>query len=394
MNPILFLFGCRRLRADAVNAPGMLNLCLEKSIPFCDFQGGEDGSVSILCPWRGAGRIKRLADERGIAVSALEVGGLPRYLWRLKGRFGLLLGALAASLLLGLASGVVWDVRVSGNTTVSAGEVIRELDACGFGVGSRLSGVDTDALENRVLLRSDRLSWISIQLDGTVARVQVVERVEKAETPKTKPANLVAAQGGQIELLELYRGESVVHIGQAVQKGELLVSGVYDSQTRGYRYTRAAGRVLARVEHRITVEIPLQYLEKQVTEDRISEIELNFFQKKMKIFKSTGNGEGACDIIEEVNGFSKWGLQNLPISFTKYIQRYYEEIPTTRTSEQALAEAYRVLDERLAELSSDMQLLRKDISTTLTDEALILECTVLVIENIAEQVEFEVEGEP
>ncbi len=394
MNPILFLFGYRRLHADAVNAPGMLNLCLERSISFCDFRGGEDGGVSICCPLRGASILQKQAAERGIAVSVLETGGLPSYLWRLRGRVGLLLGSVIAILLLVMASDVVWDVRVSGNQTVSAGEVIEELRACGFGVGSRLSRVDTDALENRVLLRSDRLSWISVQLDGTVARVQVLERVERGDAPKTDPANLVATRDGQIEGLEVLRGEIVVSIGQAVQKGDLLVSGIYDSQTQGYRYTRAAGQVFARTEHRITVEIPLSYSEKHYTGEKIGAIHLNFFEKKLKIFKNTGNGEGGCDIIEVVNGFSGWGLPNVPISITKEIRRSYELIPATRTHEEALDEAYRVLETKLLELSSDMQLLRKDLSTTLTEDALILECVVLGIENIAEQVEFEVKESP
>ena len=40
------------------------------------------------------------------------------------------------------------------------------------------------------------------------------------------------------------------------------------------------------------------------------------------------------------------------------------------------------------------QLLRKDISTTLTESALILDCTVLCIENIAVQSEFEIVERP
>ena len=34
--------------------------------------------------------------------------------------------------------------------------------------------------------------------------------------------------------------------GQVVDKGDLLISGIYDSKTVGVRYTRAAGEIMAR----------------------------------------------------------------------------------------------------------------------------------------------------
>ena len=65
-----------------------------------------------------------------------------------------------------------------------------------------------------------------------------------------------------------------------------------------------------------------------------------------------------------------------------------------RTPEQALELAYAQLARELGALSGGTQLLRKDISTTLTEGSLILDCTVLCIEDIAMQVEFEIVEEP
>ena len=90
----------------------------------------------------------------------------------------------------------------------------------------------------------------------------------------------------------------MVGIGQAVKKGELLVSGIYDSQTEGYRFTRAAGEVLARTERSFVAEIPFTQSVKQPKETKITEIRLNFFNFSLKIFKSTGNITDSCDIIE------------------------------------------------------------------------------------------------
>ncbi len=390
MNVTLWLFGYARLHADAASAPRMLNFCLENEIGFSDFQGEADGSVTISCLLPAANKIRTFAASQGFFVTLEKKGGLPCLLWQRKKRWGLILGAMVSLFLLVLSERFVWDVRVLGNDKMTAGEVISELEACGFGIGSYLPGFYAGELENRVLLESDRLSWISIHMEGTVAMVQVVERTERDDAGTKLPANLIATADGQIEGIELYRGDCLVKIGQAVRKGELLVSGVYDSQTVGYRYTRAAGKILARTERIIRVEIPLDYTEKQYLREKIGSIDLNFFQKNMKIYKSTGNETGACDIIEEVKGLSGWGLANVPIRLSVQRYRYYEENAARHTEEEALALAYEKLASELANFSTDSTLLSKKITTSITDAAVILECRVTCMENIAQQVEFEV----
>ena len=390
MNPILFLFGFCRISADAVNAPRLLNLCLENSFPFARFRGREDGGISFLCPLLTAKKLLQLAETRQILLEADRHGGLPLSLLRRMKRYGLILGGICAVLLLFFSGRYVWDVRVTGNEKMTTSEVIAELNECGFGVGSSLRRFHAGELENRVLLQSDDLAWLSIHIDGTVAMVQVLERVERPEDTPAKPANLIASCDGQIESVELLRGDCVVKVGQAVRAGELLVSGVYDSQTVGVRFTRAAGRILARIEHHYQVEIPLETTQKVYSEEKKSGIWLNFFQKTVKIFKSTGNEVGTCDIIKREKRFAGLGLQNIPVWMTVETCRFYEEIPVRRTEEQALLLAYEALASELESLSADTQLLRKEITTTLTDNSVILQCTVLCIENIAVQSEFEV----
>ena len=390
MNPILFLFGFCKISADAVNASRLLNLCLENSFSFSRFRGREDGGISFLCPLLTAKKLLQLAEERTIVLEVSRYGGLPLSLLRRTKRYGLIVGGICATLLLFFSGRYVWDVRVTGNERLTGSEVLEELSACGFGIGSPLRGFHAGELENRVLLQSDDLAWLSVHIDGTVAMVQVLERVERPEDTPVKPANLIASCDGQIESVELLRGDCVVKVGQAVRSGELLVSGVYDSQTVGVRFTRAAGRILARTEHHYQIEIPLETTQKVYTEEKKSGIWLNFFQKSVKIFKSTGNEGGSCDIIKREKSFAGIGLQNIPVWLTVETSRFYEEIPVKRTEEQALLLAYESLAKELESLSADAQLLRKEIATTLTDRSVILDCTVLCIEDIAVQSEFEV----
>ena len=390
MNPILFLFGYYKISADPLSATRLLNLCLEYRFSFSHFEGEEDGSVSFCCPAMTARKLLSIAAEREISVKTERIGGLPALLFRRIRRYGLLLGAFCGALLIFFSGQFVWDIRITGNETMERREILEELQACGFGIGSPIKGFSAGELENRVLLQSDSLSWISVYLDGTVAKVQVLERVTPSEDTSKKPANLVATRDGQIESIELFRGDCMVKIGQAVRAGELLVSGIFESQTQGLRFTRAAGTVLARTERSYRVEIPLETTQKVYSAEKKSGIWLNFFQKSLKIFKSTGNVVGDCDIIIMENHFSGLGLQELPVWLTVETCRYYEEIPIRRTEEEALELAYEQLSTEMSELSEGSQLLRKEIVTIVTDRSVILDCVVLCVENIAEQSEFDV----
>ena len=391
MNVFLLFFGGRRIQAPADSATAFLDLCLRYGVSYSDFSYDDTGAILVSCSLFTARRLQRLCLERGIAISLQGSVGLPSLCYRYRKRAGLFLGILLAVGMTVLSQKFVWDVRVTGNVTLTETEVLEELERCGFGVGSYIPTFRAGELENRVLIRSDRIAWISVYLDGTVARVQVVERdaAPPAEDP-SRPANLVAAFDGQIESLELYRGNCLVSVGQAVKKGDLLVSGVYDSQTVGVRYTRASGRVMARAWQKIKVEIPLVYEEKVYGEGKKGDVFLNFFGFSTKILKSTGNLMGSCDIIEVEKAFDWLGGVSLPMGYTVTTYLPYELRTRERSYEEALTLAYEALEDRLGELSKDVLLLKKSVFTTLTETSVVLECDLLCLMNIAEQVEFEI----
>ena len=392
MRAVLFLSGYRRISTDPENAARLLDLCFLEGISYNGFCNESDGGISFCVSLSTAKRLFLLCERRKIAVTVSHGEGLPCLLWRYRRRVGLMLGAFISVILLVLSQRFVWDVRVKGNETMSEVEILEELRACGFGVGSYIPDLDAPTLENRVLIASDRISWISIHMEGTVAVVQVIEHKPPApaETDTKKPANLIAACDGQIEYLQLYRGAPVVVVGQAVKKGELLVSGIYDSALDGYRYTRAAGMVMARTKHTVTVEIPLSYEEKVALSPKTDEMWLYFFDFSLKFYKSTGNEGVSCDIIKEDKELDFLGLCDLPISIGVVKRIPYEMRAASRTHEEALDLAYAELDARIRLLCEDAELLDKRVSTTLTDNAVVLECTVSCLENIALQQDFEI----
>ena len=96
------------------------------------------------------------------------------------------------------------------------------------------------------------------------------------------------------------------------------------------------------------------------------------------------------DIIEADRVFGLPLRYPIPIWVTVMQMHPYILQARTRSNEEASALAYAALEQALASLSEQTQLLQKRIRVTVTDTAFCLECTVECIEDIAVQSEFEI----
>lgn len=338
-----------------------------------------------------AARFFRCCKEEGISPRTVRLGGMPHWLRLYRRRFGMLIGILLGTAILISSSRVLWDIRISGNERMTVRQVRRELAASGLHIGMPLAALDVKDMEMQIQLDSDRISWVSLNMSGTVVYAEIRELVPAPDRAPLQPANLVARCEGIVEGLEIFAGNTVVKVGQAVQQGELLVSGIYDSQALGWRVTRAAGKVLARTRHEFLVEIPWKYEQKVYTGERISQKKMFFFEKEIKLFKNSSILGASCDKINKVDSFTLANGVSLPFSVGTEQYFPYEYREAVRDHAQAQALAYDELGRQIAHALPDAVLLKKDITVALTDEAFEIRCTVHALEDIAEVKEFSVD---
>ena len=390
MNHSYLILGYAVLCLPRTCAEEVLNLCMYNGIPYLD--GGSDETNLRLCLRSAqARRLCRLMDARELSYTIEKRGGMPLLFARLLCRPGLIAGILCAICIIAASECFVFDVRVSGNSTLTASEVKQMLADQGFGLGSFIPGVDTDRLENRVMLASDKIAWMSVNIKGNVANVELIEQRLPAPAQTLLPAHVVAGRSGEIVMVELYRGNVLVAAGQQVKKGELLIAGVYDSPTHGFRFTRAAGKVFARTVLEFSVHVPYEYEEKVYTGEILEKKSLIFFSFPIKVFQSTGNWGTVCDKIDIVDNYSPVAGVQLPLCV--HTERYmpYEMQTKRRDADAALALAHRQLSEEIAHTLLDGEMLAKQIRTEIGEDGVTLYATVSCIFNIAQTQEFEID---
>lgn len=378
------------LSGKQCHATAVLNLLLQNSIPYISM-GNRGECFCLTMSYRAARRLLCLCEAEGLAFDIVSCSGLPD-LWRRYGkRAGLAVGSLLAALLLFFSSRIVWDVRITGNEALGEGEIRAMLEESGLGIGTYLPNLDTDLVESRLLLSHREVCWISVNIRGTTANVEILE-TEKGHDTDSAAANLVAARDGLIERIEAYDGNVCVKVGDAVKAGDVLASGIYEGGDGALRTTRADGRIFARTVRYFEVEIPIATTQKVYTGRSWNEKSIKFFTNRIKVFANTGNAGATCDIIYYDRMLTLPDGAVIPIGMETVRYLEYREEPVTLRIEEAMDRAFAALEAQLGVFVSETgaELLRKTITCDPGEQAFRLMCTVVCIEDIARVEEIDI----
>lgn len=386
---LLYIFGENYFTANINDATGILNLCMDYRVVYRGFHCIDKETVGFYCSSYSSLVLERLCRKNGIKIKKCGSRGIPPAIWRYRNRVGILIGMLLALMIVTVSDDYIWDIKVSGNETVTYSRVIEALSARGLTVGSKIKELDVDKIKTNVMVDNEDISWMTINVIGTVAHVQIRDRKEPLPPAPLKPANIVASRDGQIEYLEVFHGEAAVRSGEAVRKGDILISGIHDFKLGGFGVTRANGRVYAITEHTLEVEVPYDYVKKNYYDTKKSELSLIFFSKNIKLLKNGGNYSEFCDTIEGVDMMELPGGIRLPIGIRRVSFNYYTLTEEKYTAEEAMEIAYYRLEQKIADSLREVSILRKNIKAEIGDSSYKLVCYIQCIEDIAEVREFD-----
>lgn len=383
----LFLLGFHRFFVSGESAAVFFDACRRRGLhPRGVGRTGE--GVVFLATSAGARSFLEVAAQVGASLEERGVGGVPHLFCRLVRRPGLLLGLVLSLALFVAAHFFLFEVEITGLEGLDEGEVRAELAAVGLYPGRFLPRLDTDGVEAALRQGDGRISFVTVNRTGTVAHVQIKESVEGEKAPSGIPANLVAKRDGVITSPLVFEGECLVREGDVVREGQLLVSGISDTANHGFRVTRAAGKILARVSETYTVRVPYSFEEKVPTGRKECEVSLFFFQLGGKVFKNSRKDIMLCDIIEDM-GWLSLGGKRLPLGFLLTTRTEYTLTPATRNVTKARALAFSELELLLSKESAGRALLGKTVEIAVDGEGVVLYCTACWEEDIAATVEFE-----
>ena len=340
---VWFMQGYVRARICGASPEWALEKLSDARIAFLEPVRQDDFTICLLLLKKDVSKAALAAQRAMCELEVLEEHGVQKSLGGLFRR-----KAFAALLLLCMAGAIaipkfVFFYEVVGNETVPDAQIIRALKTLGVGFGTYGPNIHPQELKNKMLLLIPELQWFTVQQSGMRARIIVRERPENLPVEERRaPMNVVAAKDGVITSVSSLEGNCLCAPGQAVKKGQVLISAYTDLEFTT-RVSAALGEVYAETLTHKRVICPETVLTKQLNGEAGRSVSLLVGEKRWNIFANGGNFTGKCDKITKTSMLTLPGGLQLPLGLEIVEYRGYDAVERQMQPEQAET----VLQERL-----------------------------------------------
>lgn len=375
--------GSALVKVSGASVSILLSRCASSGIELMSATPGDAYTLLLRLPYRQLPQLENLAARSMCSIQVESTAGAVRLRAVLRRRLAVFLCLLLALGAVFWSKAYIWEIQVSGNDTVTTGEILDALEQCGVETGACWLGFTSDSIRSRMLVLLPELSWMTVNIYGSRAEVIVRERIPKPEMlEEDSPADLVAARSGVITNVLALAGQEQVKEGQAVMQGETLVSGAIADIHGQTRTVHAFGEVRASTYYELTAVSPAQKAEKIYSGRERSRWALVIGDKRINFYGNSSNYDDSCDKIYSVYKLEIKGLFSLPVSLVREKSVYYETAPAAADEKLMYEQMKTVLRSRLPDGETD-EVRAAAYSQTRTEDMLTVCLRAECEENIA-----------
>ena len=270
-------------------------------------------TATLTIPRRKYTHLKKICDKHGDTLRSGKKSGI---YWNFRAftmRPVLILGAVLILTAICYLPSRVFFVEVEGNTRIPARQIVAAAEDCGIRFGASRWAVRSERIKNSLLGALPELQWAGVNTYGCVAKISVRERSvpEESRIPSGY-GNIVALCDGVVTSCTATGGNLLCKPGQAVTKGEVLISGYTDCGIC-IRLTQAQGEVYAETLRSVTVVCPGIYRQKTDISDVKRKISLLIGKKRINLWKDSGISDATCGRMYEEYYITLPGGFRLPL---------------------------------------------------------------------------------
>lgn len=272
-------------------------------------------TVCFSIPRRQYMLLQNVCERSGDKIRIISNKGLFWTVARLKKRMLLLVGSLIMVLSMFLLPTRVFFFEVEGNVSVATNQILEKASSCGLHFGASRRGVRSERVKNALLASVPELQWVGVNTRGCTAIITVRERNRSENTAhKNGVSRIVATRDGVIKQITVTQGNTLCTVGQAVQAGEILVSGYTDCGIR-ILAQRSQAEILAQTVREISVVTPSLASVRGIKTGSTAKYGLIIGKKRINFYNDSGNSDTSCVKIYEEKPWVLPGGFQLPVSF-------------------------------------------------------------------------------
>ncbi|NMB26578.1 MAG: sporulation protein YqfD [Tissierellia bacterium] len=381
-----YLRGYVIIRVEGLTLERFLNLAITSDIYLWDIKRVDYTVLEIKVTIEGFKALKEVVKRVGCRVELIDKKGVPFILYRLKHRKMLGFGIVIFLGLFIFLSSLIWSIEIIGNEEIKTGDIIKVLEKENIKSGIIKYNIDKDYMKHLLLDEFNNISFLSIETKGTKLIIEVKEQdlpPEKIDTDT--PCNIVATKKGVIVKTIARCGNSVVHKGDVVKKGQTLITGVIsDEYSEEYILVHAEGEVLAKTVYSYRLDEPIVKLIEEETGKVYERWELKIGKKGIQFFKGDIPFENYNETVREVKLFQN-GI-HLPF---KILVHEYRELETKEIKQNIdflkKSTHIKAVEKVNKQLSAKVQIESKDVKYYIEDGILSTYVVIEAIEDIGEK---------
>ena len=369
---------------------GFINQCFEEKINIQNLKIKNE-ELSGECLAREYIKLHGIARKNGGKTRVIKKHGFIFPLLKLKNRWGLFVGGILFICIISFLSGFIWNIEIIGNSKISESEIVEFLDKNNLRRGVPWRSVEKDKIENLMLASFDDCAWVQINELKTTARIEINETIKKPQITPKKTANLKAKKDGHIVKASVTNGWQVARVGDSVTKGDLLISGIYESEKKkGNQFAHASGEYIAEVKESFSLTVSRKQSYKSYKEERIFK-RLCFFGIEIPLYFLPYEAKNTE--LEAECSYLKLGGNELPIGIITIKERRYTVKSRLLSDSELQKLAENETKKKLEEEFSDCEIKKKNLKTAINADEAKISGELICLEDIGETVEIKIRKE-
>lgn len=378
------------------NAQKLYKLIDEYDLPASSIrQQGE--KVLLNLPFYSSGYFERICTQNGFNVKKLRDGDVVRMVKRLIHRPGLIIGMLAAVLLIIYLKNIVlrFDIIIEDETIRK--DIMNVLHQENIKVGTYIPDIDLVVVERALKQRVSGISWAGITRKGNSLIIDVIENIPAVKGSQNRlPSNLVATENAVIDNVRVVDGQLKKAVGSGVCKGEIVVSGIVEKNRskwvdgkeiveKSVRYARSIAEIEGTFERTVVFEQKLDDIVKQKTGEIFKQRYFHLFSADIPLFFSAKVGSFYSS--QKLSCIGLAGTQ-IPVGIRTLTLEEYDFKPVKYSQDQAYELAIKKSEKYETNFLKQYEIMDKKVKKLKGNDSVRIEITYKLHGNVCEQAEF------
>lgn len=377
-----FIKNSALLKITCADTAAVLGKIGERGLQIYDVKTVGDLTVSIRCAKEDLHRIEQLATKAGATVKVEGTYGLNNVFRRAFSRPLMLTGILILSIFILFLPTRILFIRVEGNTTIPNNRILEQAEFCGISFGVSRRQIRSEEVKNALIASMPQLQWVGINTSGCVATISVKEKsILPQASDEFGPGSIIAARDGIIRTCTVLDGTALCHEGDAVNAGQILVSGYTDCGLT-LKAVRARAEITACTLRKLTAISPASSLVRDQQLHTKTKFALRIGKKLINFYKDSGISDSTCVKMYTEEHLTLPGGFRLPIALITEQCVYYSCALGNSGDEQVWLENY--CEDYLIENMQAGQILTRQINTDYDGDSYIFHGEYVCLEMIGQ----------